>query len=132
MKRILLVDDEDLGRSMMEERFEKHGEYVSVSTGEDAINAYKKSIKENNQFDLIVLDISLEDISGLKVLQTIKELEKKNNPRTQAVIIMASAYSEKKIVMKCIELGCQGYLIKPILEKSVDDIMKKLGFSHSQ
>ncbi len=69
MNRILIVDDEEIGRTLMEDIFRKYGPSVSVSSGADALNVYQKGIEKGKPFDLVLLDISLKDINGVEVLK---------------------------------------------------------------
>ena len=128
MNRILIVDDEAVGRTVMEDIFGRYGQSVSVSTGRDAITIYEKALALKKQFNLVLLDISLEDISGLDVLKKIKEIDAARGGQP-SVVIMVTAHSEKELVVGCIKSGCRAYLIKPLKQESVDKKMAELGFT---
>lgn len=130
MTKILIVDDEEIGRTVMEEMFSRYGQLKSVSTGKDAIKIYEKEFERNKKFDLVLLDISLEDISGLEVLKHIKAIEEsKGKPEEdKTVVVMVTAHSEKEIVINSIRSGCKGYLIKPLKQEVVDQKLLELGF----
>lgn len=130
MIRILIVDDEETGRTVMEEMFGKYGKSVSVSTGNDAVTLFEKALERGKGFDLVLLDISMDDISGLAVLKTIKEIEADRNVAEdqRAKVLMVTAHSEKDIVVDSIKLGCRAYFIKPLKQDVVDKKMSELGF----
>ena len=134
MVKILIVDDEEMGRTVMEEMFSRYGEFISVSTGKDAVRVYEEELEKYRQFDLVLLDISLEDISGLEVLKQIKAIERSKGKAgdKQTVVIMVTAHSEKDIVIDCIRAGCKGYFIKPLKQESVDKKLLELGFKNRQ
>ncbi|MCP4116128.1 MAG: response regulator [Desulfobacteraceae bacterium] len=134
MVKILIVDDEEMGRTVMEEMFCKYGEFISVSTGKDAVRVYEEELEQYRRFDLVFLDISLEDISGLEVLKQIKAIEESKGEagKTNTVVIMVTAHSEKEIVIDCIRAGCKGYFIKPLKQESVDKKLLELGFKTLQ
>ena len=61
---------------------------------------------QNNQYDLVLLDISLPDINGLEVLKEIK----KKKPRLPVLII--SMYLEEQYALRSMKAGAQGYVTK--------------------
>jgi len=126
MTKILIVDDEAVGRTVMEEIFGKYGQAVSVSTGKDAVHIYQKAREAGKQFDLVLLDISLEDTSGMDVLKQIKKMDAGGR---EAMVIMVTAHSEREMVVGCIKSGCKAYFVKPLKEEAVDKKMAELGFS---
>lgn len=127
MTKILIVDDEAVGRTVMEDIFGRYGQSVAVSSGRDAITIYKKALTLKKAFDLVLLDISLEDISGVDVLKAIKQTDAAHGNH-QSVVIMVTAHSEKELVVGSIKSGCKAYLIKPLKQESVDQKMAELGF----
>ena len=67
--KILVVDDEHLIRWSLEQNLKKQGyEIVTAGSGEDALRLFREE-----QPDLVLLDIQLPGISGLEVLEKIKE-----------------------------------------------------------
>ena len=127
MNRILIVDDEAIGRAVMEDIFGRYGQTVSVSTGHDAIRLYKKATEVRKDFNLVFLDISLEDMNGLDLLNQIKDFDAAQEKKG-AMVIMVTAHSERELVMGCIQSGCRAYFIKPLKQKTVDKKMSELGF----
>jgi two-component system chemotaxis response regulator CheY len=130
MTKILIVDDEEMGRTVMEEMFNRYGRFASVATGKDAVRVYEKELEKDKGFDLVLLDISLDDINGLEVLNQIKAIEssKEKEPEKKTVVVMVTAHSEKDLVIDCIRAGCKGYLIKPLKQEVVDKKLLELGF----
>jgi DNA-binding NtrC family response regulator len=64
-----VVDDEHLIRWSLEQNLKKHGyEVVTAGTGEDALRLVREE-----QPDLVLLDIQLPGISGIDVLEKIKD-----------------------------------------------------------
>lgn len=105
VKTILIVEDDELNRTLLKRRLDDEGYNISVcENGLDAIN-----LATEQKFDLILLDLKLPDISGLQVLIDIK-----NNPDLEKThIIMVTANDERETVLQCIEKGATDYLIKP-------------------
>jgi DNA-binding NarL/FixJ family response regulator len=61
---------------------------------------------QDDQYDLVLLDISLPDINGLEVLKEIK----KKRPRLPVLII--SMYLEEQYALRAMKAGAQGYVTK--------------------
>ena len=62
---------------------------------------------EKNQYDLLLCDIKLGDISGLDVLRA----SKKSNQDT--VVILISAYASTETAVEAMKIGATDYLLKP-------------------
>jgi DNA-binding response OmpR family regulator len=102
---VLVVDDNEMNRDMLSRRLRRQDYEVEVAEdGEQAL----KMVKEKN-YDLVLLDIMMPNISGYEVLEKIKA-----DPETQALpVIMISAVDDLDSVVRCIELGAEDYLFKP-------------------
>ena len=72
-----------------------------TTTGYELINNV-----QNNQYDLVLLDISLPDINGLEVLKEIKKKEPK------LPVLIVSMYPEEQYALRAMKAGAQGYLTK--------------------
>jgi two-component system cell cycle response regulator DivK len=60
--------------------------------------------------DLIMLDINMSQVDGVKALKFLKE-----DPNTSNIpVIMITSDSSKETVARCKELGCESYLVKPV------------------
>lgn len=103
--KILVVDDNEMNRDMLSRRLrrQKH-DVVVAEDGQQALD-----MVQAQDFDLILLDIMMPNISGYDVLEQVK-----NDPQKNYIpIIMISAVDDLDSVVKCIELGAEDYLFKP-------------------
>lgn len=130
MINILIIDDENTARMAMESIFSSYGSCKSFATGKDAISVYKNFLKDGDKFDLILLDIFLENESGWEILLKIRQLEKEVGlaKKDYSKIIMATGNSDLKMVQECIKAGCNDYIIKPLKAKTVAPKMAKFNF----
>ena len=104
MIRVLIVDDHPIVQEGFKQILAETPDikYVDVaSSGNEAI----KKIREGH-YDVIVLDISLPDISGLDVLQLVKT-EKPDIP-----VLVLSIYPEKIYGIQTLKAGASGYITK--------------------
>ncbi len=100
---ILVVDDELSMREVLEMMLTKEG--YQVTCAENGRNAI--GLLEKNQYDLMLCDIRLGDISGLDVLHA----SKKYNPDT--VVILISAYATTETAVEAMNAGAYDYVPKP-------------------
>ncbi len=123
--KILIADDELVSRKLMERIMAGYGECRAVDSGKAAMEAFKAAWENEQFFDLITLDISMPDMSGLDVLFQIRAMEKqKEVPANQrTVIIMVTASADKDTIVTAVQTGCNDYITKPF---DLDIISKKL------
>lgn len=102
-ERLLLVDDEDNLRSMLEAALRHHGfDVVSVANGRDAL----ERVTEVGP-DLIVLDVMLPDLDGFEVCRRIRT----EGDHTPVLFLTARDATEDKV--RGLTLGGDDYLVKP-------------------
>jgi len=100
---IMVVDDELSMREVLELMLTREGYQVTCAeNGRSAIG-----LLEKDQYDLMLCDIKLGDISGLDVLQATK----KSNPDT--VVILISAYASTETAVEAMNAGAYDYVPKP-------------------
>ncbi len=100
---ILVVDDELSMRELLEFMLIRSGYKVSCAeNGRKAVSMIGK-----NDYDLVLSDIRLGDITGLDVLKAAKQ----KNPNT--VVIMISAYASTETAVEAMNYGAYDYVPKP-------------------
>jgi DNA-binding NtrC family response regulator len=103
-RTILVVDDDEDILEGLKEILENEGYTVDTArTGQEAIEKSKTRI-----YDLALLDIRLPDIEGVKLLTKIHESSQKT------IKIMITGYPSLKNAVESMNLGANGYIIKPI------------------
>jgi CheY-like chemotaxis protein len=78
---------------------------------------------EQKKFDLILLDIQLPDIDGFEIAQRIREQRKSLNYSTPIVALTAGVFQNEK--ERCIKLGMNDFLAKPVKEQSLRTVIEK-------
>ena len=79
--RILIAEDDRISRSFLQKFMQSYGEVDMAVDGMEAVDLYMDSIKQNNRYDLLCLDIMMPKVDGLKVLKVIRQLEKNKTLR---------------------------------------------------
>ncbi|RZJ01481.1 MAG: response regulator [Brevundimonas sp.] len=101
---ILIVEDDDMIREMMDVILTQAGYNVSLAAGgEAALDLLKRS-----RFKLVLLDVHMPRVSGLDVLKTMQALG-----RTMPPTVMVTANRNAETVGEAMQLGCVGYVAKP-------------------
>lgn len=119
MSKLLIVDDEIDVREFAKRFFEKRGIDVSTASGgKEALEIISKDAP-----DLVLLDIQMEELSGIDVLKKLRDGQ--NNVK----VIMVTGTEDPAIIDEANSLGVKGYVHKPLvleeLEKIVMEELKK-------
>ncbi len=118
MFKVLLIDDEPIIREGLETIIDwsQHGFEIcgEAANGRDGLEKVR-----HMQPDLLIVDIKMPVIDGLKLLE---ELRKEGN-QVQALIL--TGYSEFAYAQKAVNLGAIGYILKPIDEDDLSTNVKK-------
>ncbi|MBP9854373.1 MAG: response regulator [Candidatus Omnitrophica bacterium] len=115
MSKLLIVDDETDIREFAKSFFKKRGiDVTTAGGGKEAL----LSVKQNNP-DLILLDITMEDMSGVEVLRTLRE--NKNNVK----VIMVTGIENEETVNEANSYGIKGYIHKPLILEELEQIVLK-------
>ena len=112
-KKILIVDDHTLIREGLKLIFAENPDIVVGGEADSGQEALKK-VSENN-YDIVLLDISLPDRNGLEILREIK------NRRPDLPVIMLTMYPEEAHAIRALKAGASGYLTK---KKASDELLE--------
>jgi sigma-B regulation protein RsbU (phosphoserine phosphatase) len=105
--RFLVVDDNEDNREILSARLAQLG-YRDIVTAGDGREALEQI--ERTPFDLVLLDVMMPVMGGIEVLEALRA-----KGRLGALpVIMVSAAAELPSVARCIELGAEDYLTKPV------------------
>jgi adenylate cyclase len=104
--RLLVVDDDEANRDMLSRRLERLG--FSVALAEDGRAALDRIAAE--PFDLVLLDVVMPVLDGYGVLLHLKA----DDTLRHIPVIVLSASDELDSAVRCIELGAEDYLPKPV------------------
>jgi len=106
VKKILIVEDDKYLRDLYVEILQDEGFFVENAA--DGEEGYKKIF--HGGYDLVLLDIMLPKMSGLTILQKMKEETPPLSPN--GMIVILSNVGQETTIAKAIALGARGYMIK--------------------
>jgi CheY-like chemotaxis protein len=110
--KILVVDDEQDMQALFEQRFRKEIRngllhFAFATSGEQALDYLKQ---HEHEAVLILSDINMPGMTGLQLLQKIKEGEYVPPP----MVMMVTAYGDPENYNEAMRLGADDFLTKPI------------------
>ena len=105
MKRILIVDDHEVVRDGVKRIFDEQEPGMAVfgeaSNGPEALRLVREEA-----WDVVVLDLTLDDRSGLEVLKELKQI------RPKIPVLILSMHSEEQYARRAFKAGAAGYTTK--------------------
>jgi DNA-binding response OmpR family regulator len=121
-KKVMLIDDEENFCFLVKQNLEDTGQF-SVEYANDPDQGLKLANKIIP--DVILLDITMPEKSGLQVLESLKQ-----NPKTMSIpIIMLTALSDEKTKLKASYLYGDDYIVKPVafdvLKAKIDEVIER-------
>ena len=120
-KKILVVDDEDFHRELMQKLLTKLGYEVAVA--ESAEEAF--FLLEKEKFPVIITDLIMLEMDGVEFCQMIRETDNKT------VVIALSGYTKLYDTEKLKEAGFDNHLTKPFKIETISQAIKE-GFEEFQ
>jgi PAS domain S-box-containing protein len=115
--KILIMDDDEAVRTVVDQLLGKLGYKVScTSNGNETIELYKNAIKENDQFDVVIMDLTIPGgMGGKEVVKTLLEY----NPNLKAIVF--SGYSNDPVMANFRDYGFCGVIVKPF---NIDEFVR--------
>ena len=111
--RVLLVDDEEAYVHILANRLSRrHIDVSKAFSGTEAIQ-----ILRGQDFDVVVLDLKMEDMDGIEVLKVMKKMV----PQVQ--VIMLTGHGSEKAAKEGMDLGAFDYLTKPC---ELEELLSKI------
>lgn len=106
MKKLLLVDDDQMNGKFLQSRLQKRGfECDYVMSGKECLEALK-----DDKYGLVLLDIMMPDMSGIEVLEEIR----KDKKPVELPVIMVTAKDKAKDIVDALKKEASDYLTKPV------------------
>jgi DNA-binding NtrC family response regulator len=114
--KILIVDDELIMRESLSGWLERDGHSVqTASSGEEALEKLNAT-----RFDILLLDIKMEGMSGLEVLSKVKETD------PDAAVVMITAYGSIPTAIEAMKNGAFDYMLKPFDPNELGVLIEKI------
>jgi PAS domain S-box-containing protein len=116
--RVLLAEDNPVNQRLAVRIMEKWGHSVTVvGNGRKALEMWAKE-----DFDLILMDVQMPEMSGLEATEAIREREKTSSGRIPIIAMTAHAMEGDR--EKCLAAGMDQYVTKPIDQKRLFEVVE--------
>jgi signal transduction histidine kinase/DNA-binding response OmpR family regulator len=117
--RILAAEDNLVNQKLLLRLLEKRGHLIQIANdGLEAVEAWR-----HGEFDLVLMDIQMPNMSGIEATQEIRRLEASNTRRTLIVALTANAMKGDREVY--LTSGMDGYLAKPLRTLELDEVLRQ-------
>ena len=126
-KRILLVEDIEINRTIMEELLsDTHAEIVEAADGQEAVDKFSAS--EPGYYDFIFMDVQMPNLNGYEAARRIRTVERERGKDTSVPLVpiyamTANAYRED--IDRAIQAGMNGHIAKPVDLKIIMKVLAK-------
>jgi two-component system, NarL family, invasion response regulator UvrY len=118
MLRVVIADDHPVVLKGLKDII---AEGFTNATVDETSKGYELIQKvQNNEYDLVLLDISLPDIHGLEVLKAIKRT------RPSLPVLIVSMYPEEDYAVRAIKAGARGYVTKRTASDELVEAVRKI------
>jgi len=121
MKRILLIDDEGEFRQLLKYRLKGTGNYKIITAKGGDMGIWFAHCHAHKP-DLVLLDILMPGINGLKLLEMLKS----GKDTSHIPVIIITGMTDIETRNRANQLGCDDYMVKPIDVKNLISKMDSL------
>jgi len=127
---IVMIEDDEGHARLIEKNIRRAGvnnEIKPFTTGIDALNFLLGSEGNGQQHKgealLILLDLNLPDMSGVDILQKIKQSQGLH----MTPVVVLTTTDDKREIQRCYDLGCNVYITKPVDYEHFAQAIRQLG-----
>ena len=128
MERYLIVDDEEMGRYMLQAFLSEFALCDVAENGNEALRLFEKAQLEGKPYDLLCVDLIMPGMNGIALIRKIRELERIDSVyvgvRSKIFVITASDSAWDKADL-LLENLCDDYIVKPFNRESLKDDLYK-------
>lgn len=118
-KKILIVEDDEANQVLLEAMVQTYS--VECDIAENGIEAIKK-IQENDDYAFVFMDLNMPKMDGL---EATKEIRRLNSDKRNIVIIALTANAMQGDKEKCLAVGMDDYVKKPLSLKTLKEVLQK-------
>ncbi|MDZ7819299.1 MAG: transporter substrate-binding domain-containing protein [Aliarcobacter sp.] len=124
--KVLIVDDNASSREILENIIKSlRFEVKAICCGREAIKELKEANKDNNPYNLVLMDWMMPEMDGI---DTIIKINKDIGIDRTPIFIMVSAYNKDELMQKAKDANVFGFLEKPVSPSTLyDTILKAFG-----
>lgn len=120
--KLLIVDDNPINQKFLYYSLNK---YYEIETADNGLEAVK--ILEANNFDVVLMDLSMPVMDGAEATLRIRQSTNKLNKHVPIIFVTTNDYEHERV--RCLKNGGNDYLIKPV---DIDELLKSIDIQLNQ
>ena len=121
--RILVVDDVEINRIIVEENLKRWGfTYKSADSGKKALELMKSAVAENKPFHIALIDYMMPEMDGMELAQIINE----DHVLKDTKKVVLTSVDNRKHIKDFKKMGFEGYFCKPIRSSTLYNALIKI------
>lgn len=118
--KVLVAEDTPMLQMTIRQQLESIGCQVTIaSNGKEACDKF-----EGEAFDAILMDLRMPEMDGFEATRLIRKRELATGGRIPVVAL--TSYTLREIMDKCLSIGMDGYLVKPVPTKKLEATLQHL------
>uniref|UniRef100_A0A0V0IXF0 Ethylene receptor n=1 Tax=Solanum chacoense TaxID=4108 RepID=A0A0V0IXF0_SOLCH len=118
--QVLLADDDDVNRMVTKKLLEKLGcQVIAVSSGFQCLSAMGHS---TTSIQVVILDLHMPEMDGFEVTTRVRKFHSRSWP----LIIALSSTSEEQVWDRCLQVGINGLIRKPVLLQGMAEELQRV------
>ncbi|MGN0170805.1 MAG: EAL domain-containing protein [Lachnospiraceae bacterium] len=124
---MLIIDDEEISRSILKEFFQDDYEVTEAQEGEQAL----KILRDKKHFDVVLLDLIMPVMDGLTFLETMKQ-----DPELKDIpVVVSTQFQDTEHENRALELGAEDFIRKPydsrVVRQRVENVIKRCKYDRT-
>ncbi len=122
-KHVLVVDDDDGIRLMLETKLSRLGYKASVAAnGLHALQKVRAQGKGGDKYDLVICDLKMPGMSGLELIKALRA-----EPLYRSLpVLLITGYPEKQKIMEVVRAGINRVLLKPFKHAQIIAVIEEI------
>lgn len=128
MKRFLIVEDDELARTILTTCMSEFADCVTAPNGKVGYELFEKALRDGCPFDLVCSDVLMPELGGHEMVSRIRACEASlpvsGYIRTKIFMISASG-SPEDMYQAILDNNCDDYIVKPLDRPTLRAMLKK-------
>ena len=119
--RVLVAEDNPINQQVISLLLEGWGVHVLIADSGQAV----LDILKREMFDLVLMDLQMPGGDGFETTATIRERERRTGHHQPIVALTAQTFKEDRT--RCLEMGMDDYLVKPLAPETLAATLRRFG-----
>jgi two-component system chemotaxis response regulator CheY len=135
MLKCLIVDDDELGRELIDHYLESVANCDMAENGLQAVEMFRTAFEAGIPYNLIILDIVMPEMDGHSAAKEIRLIEKEWGVSINdgvSIIVLSSLHTPSDVIQAYVSARSAAHLVKPVQPIKLLSTLRKLGLIQEQ